>query len=101
MADQEEEEMALPFEHCVRVTLAEARELIMDGAADDLTTDDLVKADRVLTGSRAPADVEALAEVVALGYEYLTNVDREAVVRHHLAPDPVSSVRYWYLTAGG
>jgi hypothetical protein len=74
MADQEEEEMALPFEHCVRVTLAEARELIMDGAADDLTTDDLVKADRVLTGSRDPAD---------------------------LAPDPVASVRYWYLTAGG
>jgi hypothetical protein len=90
---------ALPFEHCVRVALAEARELIMDGAADDLTIDDLRQADRVLTGSRAPADVEALAQVVALGVEYLDTVGREQVVCHHLGSAPEKSVRYWYLTA--
>jgi hypothetical protein len=94
--------MALPFEHCVRVAVAEAREIILDGAADELDATDLGIAEAVLDGTtRDPDDVERLAQVVALGVDYLSAVGRERAVREHLSPNPENSVRYWYLTAGG
>lgn len=92
---------ALPFEQVVRIALTEASEIIRDGAADELTTADLATALAVLDGgSRKPEDVEKLAQVVALGAEYLATVEREDDVVHQLGQNPESAVRYWYITAG-
>lgn len=92
-------ENGLTYEDCIRVVVAEARPIIEDGAADDLTTEDLRRAERTLAGSRESADIAALAEVVALGVEYLNAVQREETAVHQVGPDPTMAaafVRHFY-----
>lgn len=67
----------MPFTEAVERLVAEAREIIRDGSADDLTADDLENAERALRGYRTKSNVAALAEVAALGAEYLLTVGRD------------------------
>lgn len=67
----------MPFTEAVERLVDEAREIIRDGAADDLTLADLENADLALRGYRTKSNVAALAEVAALGAEYLLNVGRD------------------------
>ena len=77
-----------------------AEPIIRDGAADRLTEAHLDVARRVLAAKRPEGpDVAVLAEVVALGFEYLRNVEgddpTEDEVIGQVGPHPLGTVRDW------
>lgn len=91
------------FVEAVRILVEEARPLITDGAAEGVSVEDLARAERALAGSTEAADIESLAQVAALGVEYLTAVGRERTAVYQVGPTPeraVGSIRYMSANGG-
>jgi hypothetical protein len=87
------------YVEAIKIVVDEARQLIQDGAAEVLTMEDLHRAEKAQAGSRAPENIAALAEVVALGVEYLSGVEREQTAVNQVGPRPemaAASVRHFY-----
>jgi hypothetical protein len=92
--------MITTFHQACTTAVNVAAPIITDGQANTLTETDLVLARSALECTNpAPATVDALAEVVALGCEYMINVDTEdpdEVGALGQLASPVYDVHWWY-----